>query len=407
MLDHRLSSLRASFGDLIVAQAAPRGATFVLSLATAAVLAPEGRGALTLMTTGALLLGAVAFGSLHVPVVNGLAAGDGSALRHGGATASALGGILLACGIGILIARAGANSVAAGSSVGQAGWACIGGGLLVMQLFVVRVLQGLNDDQGYRRTLVLQVSVYACAVAGLLLVARHPVAYFAAWLASIASSLVIALVLMRRRVKQFAPHRRSSKPLAFYKAALANHAGSVGQMLMLRADVLIVGIMLGAGTAGVYGIALTLVETMLVIPEILALSVFARRNASLEWSWWADLIKTLRINALIGLAVAALILLSSLLLERSILAAYGDLTFLVCVLLPGGLGAGYARVAVAALQSRNENRRVYRYGMLAAALSLGYFAAGAAGGAVGIACMSTFACLLTGAYLSRQIGQLK
>ena len=121
---------------------APLAVSFGLTLVSAALLGPELRGVLTFLMTGALLAGALAYGSLHVPVVEALRNQDRSGLRHGLRLMWVLAGTLSVVGLALVVVG-GPGRAEVPSTVATLGWSLIGGGIVVVQLFTGRVLQGL------------------------------------------------------------------------------------------------------------------------------------------------------------------------------------------------------------------------------------------------------------------------
>ncbi|MBN1091286.1 hypothetical protein JKP75_00930 [Blastococcus sp. TML/M2B] len=400
LLQGPLALLRSGgFFDLLVAQMAPLAVSFGLTLVSAALLGPELRGVLTFLMTGALLFGALAYGSLHVPVVEALRAKDRTGLRHGLRLMWVLAGSMTAVGL-VLVLVGGAARDDVPSTVGTTGWALVGGAIVVTQLFTGRVLQGLARNREYQVTIVVQSLLYLLGAGAMLLATRSPLPVFAAWYASVVLSVGLTSVLLHRHLQATGPWRWSGSPWrGFLRSATANNIGSIGQMVMLRADVLVVGVLLGATDAGIYGLALSLTELALIVPEVFALSVFASR-ARLDGPRWRDeLDRSVRLNAGLGLLAAVAIAGAAVVLALGPLADYDGLVPLVLIVLPGVFVAGYSRIALSALQALGASSRVWMFGALAVALSIGYVPAAALGGTPGAAVMSTIAYTVTAVFL--------
>jgi O-antigen/teichoic acid export membrane protein len=398
-----VATLRAGgFLDLVVAQVVPLGVSFVLTLVSAALLGPERRGVLTFLMTGALLAGALAYGSLHVPVVEALRTGDRSALRHGIRLVAGFATVLAGTGLALVAVGEAGRTAPGHSDVVATGWALVGGALVVSQLFANRVLQGLGHDRGYRVTIVVQSLVYLAGVTAVLAVSRSPELVFAAWGTSVVVGLVVAATLLARTLP------RHTGPVAgtggwtwrrFLRSATANNVGSIGQMVMLRADVIVVGVLIGPTAAGIYGIALSLTELALVIPEAFALSVFSSRARMDADTWEQHLGRTVRINAAVAGAAVLGIAAAAVVLSVGPLSAYEGLVPLVLVVLPGAVFAGYSRIALSALQALGRHSAVATFGVLALVLAVGYLPGTWLAGTTGTAVVSSVAYLATALYL--------
>jgi O-antigen/teichoic acid export membrane protein len=403
VLQGPLGLLRSGgFFDLLIAQVVPLGVSFALTLVTAAFLGPELRGVLTYLMTGALLCGALAYGSLHVPVVENLRTGDRSAFRHGVRLVGGLSAVLSVTGLVLVLVGGPGNTTT--STVTATGWVLGGGALVVIQLFSGRVLQGLARNREYQATVVLQALLYLLGAGGTLLITRSPLMVFGAWAVSVVASVLLTVVYLRRHFREGGPWVWSGSPWGrFLRSATANNVGSIGQMVMLRADVLVVAILLGSAQAGVYGIALSLTELALIVPEVFALSVFASRARLDRDRWVGELHRTVRLNAALSAVSAVGILLTALVLALGPLSDYDGLVTLVLIVLPGVMVAGYSRVALSALQALGSSSHVWMFGVLALALAVGYVPAAMLGGSVGTAVMSTVAYVSTAVFLQRSL----
>lgn len=394
-------SLRsAGYVDLFLAQVAPLGVSFVMALVSATLLGPERRGILTFLMTGSVLCGAIAYGSLHVPVVEGLRSGDGGSLRHGVRLVAAIWVVLTAVGAGLVLVTWPTRGDLAVHAGFESGLALIGGATVVTQLFAGRVLQGLGENRQYVRIVVVQSLVYLLGSGGVLLRTRSPLLMFTAWYVSVVVSLMLAVVSLRavlRGREREAGRGRSWRHFA--RSAMANNLGSIGQMVMLRADVLVVGVVLGAAAAGVYGIALSLTELSLIAPEVFALSVYGNRARMEGGLWIAQVQRTFRMNSAVTILAAAGIALAAVVLAYGPLASYSGLVPLVLIILPGAFFAGYTRIALSALQALDATVPVARFGVFALVLSIGYFPGAMVGGLMGPAVVSSLAYVGTALFL--------
>ena len=399
-----LGTLRTGgFPDLFIAQVVPLGVTFALTLVSAALLGPERRGVLTFLMTGALLAGALAYGSLHVPVVEALRRGDRSTLRYGVRLVAGFAGALAAVGVGLVVVGRPGDAGTGHSHAVTTGWALMGGALIVCQLFANRVLQGLGRDRGYQVTIVVQSVLYLLGAGAVLATTRSPLLVYAAWGLSVVAGLAVATTQLVRHLRDHVPAAPAgTTPRTwpqFLRSATANNVGSIGQMVMLRADVLVVGVVLGPTAAGVYGIALSLTELALIVPEALALSVFSGRARLPADQWAGQLHRTVRLNAAVGVLAAVCIAGAAVVLTLGPLSDYRGLVPLVLIVLPGALFAGYSRVALSALQALGRHSAVAAFGVLAVVVSVGYLPGAWLGGTAGTAAVSTAAYVVTALYL--------
>lgn len=394
--------VRSGHLDLLVAQAVPLSVSFLFTLFSAAMLGPELRGVLTFLMTTALVCGALAYGSLHVPVVEGLRSGDRGNFRYGVRVAATLWAVLSL--LGLILILIGRSIASEPGIVVPLGAGLIGSGLVIVQLFLSRVLQGLARNREYGWVLAGQSLLYLLLAGGLLLLTRSPWLVFWGWYLSVVASLVLGAYYLRREL-----HGRGSLGAtdgswrSFFRSMTANNVGSIGQMIMLRADVLVVALLLGPAATGIYGVAVSLTGLALILPEIFALSVFANRARLGVDAWGLYVARVLRLNAALALLSTAAIALGALVLTKGPLAAYEGLVLLVVVILPGAAFAGYARIALSALQALNQTSQVWRFGVLALVLSVGYLPAAAAGGMVGLAVMSSVAYIATALYLGQKL----
>ena len=399
-----LRSLRsAGYVDLLAAQALPLAVGFGITLASAAVLGPGARGVLTVQMTAATVAGALAFGSLHVPVVAGLRVGDRRPLGHGIRLVGGIWAGLTLVGV-LLVVTGGGHGASGALGPRPLGWGLVGGGLVLVQLFGVRVLQGLGRHAGYQRAVLAQVAVYATAAVAALLVAPSPHLVFAAWCTSVAVGSAVAARLLRAVLPPRVPGAlRATSWRVFLGSALANNVGSIGQMVVLRGDVLVVGLVLGAADAGVYGLALSLTELTLVLPEVIALAVFGNRARMDRAAWLAQVRRAVRWDLVLAVLAAVVVMGVAVVLSRGPLSAYGGLVPLVAVVLPGAVLAGYTRIALAALQAQGDGRSVWHFGVLSLVLALGYLPGAWFGGMLGTALVSSAAYAVGAAHLHRAL----
>lgn len=232
---------------------------------------------------------------------------------------------------------------------------------------------------------------------------RSALLVFAGWYVSVGIGLAMAARALRRELGAPDHGARAVTWRAYLRSALANNVGSVGQMVVLRGDVLVVGLLLGAADVGVYGIALSLTELTLVLPEVLALSVFGNRARRDVAAWRVEVRRAVRWQLLLAALSAGAVLAAAVVLARGPLTDYRGLVPLVAIVLPGAVLAGYTRIALAALQAQNDGAAVWRFGVLCLVLAAGYVPATLWAGTTGTAVASSVAYAVGALFLQRAL----
>lgn len=353
-----------------------------MTFVTAKLLGVSGRGQLALVLSASSLVGALGFLSLQVGIVRAHHMGDSTAPRRGFMLAIVLALVVLASGSGIAFIlpelRIGLFDKPTLLMV-----AC-GGALTIFNLVVLRTRQGLGDSRVFRDAWLIQSIIFPVLGIPVAIATHSPMLIVLCWFLALASSTTFALCKpVCRLVETPSIHVSSSEILT---TSIAAHVGVMGQQLLHRADVVVLGLMASATTVGIYSIAAPIAGLLWVFSEALSLTAFdagARRASVAQHR--TSRAKLVRLNLVVGLAGAILIGLSSILLIPLLLPEYAPAVPLILILLPGVLIQGYARIGLSSILVSGTKRVVALIGASSALLSLLYipfvYAHGAAGAA--------------------------
>jgi O-antigen/teichoic acid export membrane protein len=355
---------------LAVAQIAPLPMQVALSLLTAVVLLPDARGSAVFVVGTGAVGASIAFGSFHVGAVAALKAGDRAAVRRVVLAVLAVAGVFAAAaGVVAATGWAGPGLYSAGNLV----LICTGLALNVLVLNLNRTVQGLGDSGAYRWVALVMTAVYAggAAVALVGFGLRTAAAVTLPWLASLVVALVLAAVLCRRTVRRLPPVDPPRRVEAL-RASLAAHGGSVSQQLAYRADLFLLGVWSTAAAVGVYTLSVSLAEMVWIVPEVIALSVFADDAVRSGGDWRATVQRRIRSVLLVTAGTAVLLVAAAAVLLLLLIPEYRAGFPLLLVLVPGMVLAAAGRVVVSALTARDQRALLRRAAVGTLALSLLY-----------------------------------
>jgi hypothetical protein len=379
-------------GHLAAAQFAPMPTYFLLNLLTAATLEPGKRGTAALVIGSAAVSATLLFGSMHVGAVLAIRAGDAAAFRRVAFVTLA---IVLACAIsavGVLVGDPSGVGLYTGPIVVQI---LLGLALTVPLLFVMRTIQGLGHSRAYRHLVLLHAGLYFIGTVFCLVVLgrRSPLSVTIPWLSATGTVSIMGLAVLGRMLGRVDWSLNGAGVTAI-AASFAAHSGSVTQQLAYRADLFILGWYVSAAAIGLYTLSTAIAEVVWVVPEVLALSVFADERVRGAQGWKEIAGRRVR-HAVIGSAVAAVaVLAGGAILLLHILPDYRRSFPLLVLLLPGVLAGAAARVVLAALTARDERPLLRRAAVANLAIACLYLPAIELGGVTGAAIASTFIYLL-------------
>lgn len=357
---------------LTIAQVAPLPLQMLISLGTAFVLLPEARGTAVFVVSGGAIGASLLFGSFHVGAVAAAKAGDRRSLVRAGTSAAGLSvGLIVA---GTLVAEFGVAGPGL-YTASNTSTILIGIGLYVALLNMSRTCQGLGASLEYGVINIVLVLTYAIGVGIAIgpLGLRNATAVVAPWLFSVIVAVALATILLGRTLHRTVPMRTGSHPnVEAVRSSLVAHAGSVSQQLAYRADLFLLGIFATAATVGVYTLSVSLAELVWVIPEIIALSVFADDDVRSGKEWRAALERRIRSVFVVTAGAAALTLAGAALLLLVFVPDYRTGLIYLAILLPGMVLTAGGRVILSALTARDQRRQLTIASVVTVVASLAY-----------------------------------
>ena len=373
---------RFDLAPLFVSQAVPMASAVLLALGTAGLLGPTGRGEFALVTATANLLGQIFSLSLFVGAANAYHHGDthaiGSLLRWS---------IVLA----LVVATPGLTAIISALLNGEpiAVTACttisLLSALVLMQIYLTRTIQGIGRSRAFSALSSMQ------AVASLALgpppapIRGSPGPVLGAWAVSQVGTCIAAGAILRRNLGA-----RSDRVLSAAKVSIAAHVGSMGQQLLLRADIPVLGLFVSPEALAPYSLAAPVANIVFALAETASLSLFGKRDASGGRTEHTDrrrrLVRTyLAMATSVGIAATLVV---AIVVPR-VMPEYSDMVLFTALLMPGAVVQGYARIGVTSLAVKSAKRKSVSVGISSAALSLLYVPAIYYAGVVGAAIASS------------------
>ena len=363
----RMTGRRRELLELATSQAVSLGASLGITLGTAGILGPEGRGELAFVIGSANVAGSLAFASLHVGAVGAHKRGDPSAvartIRLGILAAAAsvvVGGLLgLFAYLGV-ISRISATDI----------WfATLGTALVSFNLVVLRIIQGLGDARGFRISWTIQSVLYAGLGILAAAIERSATAVLLSWFFGLILSTAYAYRQLPRRIH--GPDRTTT--LDLLKTSLSSHVGVSGTQMLYRIDVVVLGLFASRSQVGIYSIAVPIASMTWLASEALSLSAFSNYDPQESLSGGAARIGSfLRINFLMSVVGSAFLLIGGAIAINTLLPAYRDAIPLIAILIPGVIVQGGARILLAHLAANGSRRETMQIGAASFILSLLY-----------------------------------
>ncbi|SEB93561.1 Membrane protein involved in the export of O-antigen and teichoic acid [Paramicrobacterium humi] len=379
-----VSKRRRKILDLVLSQVAPLAASSVMTFATAAILGAAGRGQLALILSGGALLGSIAFLSLHVGIVSAHRDGDPTATRRGWVIAGAI--ALIVAGAGLSVSVAFPTLKAGLFTRSTVLLIALGGAFVLFNLVVLRTRQGLGHSRIFRDSWFLQSITFPVLGIPVALLTDSPTLVAVCWYLALTLSTLYAMTKKmhhERAVSQISSRR-------IVATSLAAHAGSVGQQILFRGDVVVLGFLVSASSVGIYSIAMPIAGLIWVFSEALSLLAFdtgTRRESSLDRQRnRRNLVAT---NFKYGGLGAVLIAAGSWFLIPVFLPQYVDAIPLILILLPGVLIQGWARIGLSSILTTGSVGAPITIGALSALLSTLYIPFVVLWGVIGAAAAST------------------
>jgi hypothetical protein len=351
-------------GHLAIAQLGPMPTYFLLNLVTAATLDPGRRGMAALVVGSGAVGATLLFGSMHVGAVLAVRAGDAGAFRR---VAWVTAATSLACALAagtVLAANPSGWGLYSGPVLAQI---LAGLALMVPLLFLARTVQGLGQARAYRQLMLLQASLYFLGAVFCLLVLgrRSPFSVTIPWLLAMMVTVVAGAIRLRGLLRSVRWSPGVARVTAV-GASLAAHSGSVTQQVAYKGDLFLLGWFAPAAAIGLYTLSSSIAEVVWVVPEVLALSVFADEQVRSASDWRVVVARRVR-QAVVCSAVAMVaVFAGGAVLLLWFLPDYRGSLPLLAILMPGVVAGAAARVILAALTARDA-RHLLR---LAAAANL-------------------------------------
>lgn len=359
--------------NLGLALAIPLASSIALTFLTAAWLGVEGRGQFALVTGTSTLLASLLFGSLHI----GVARATHQHSREGAFASVVYPVCALAAGFSVLALLA--WPIIPSFSFGQYNQSdivliAITTALMVASLIALRSIQALGASRVYRNALIVQSATsLLLGVAGAA-GTRSAYVVVGAWSVAVIASTVYGIVAVGRvfpYVRTLGTPPIRSRKLAL-QLSLAPHMASMGQQLLLRGDIVVLGALSTSIAIGLYSVATPIASLVWVIAEAISLYALQRAVSTPKGAvmkLWHRVLKMYLVGGLLAtLAVAA----GTVVLLPLALPDFRGAVPLVLLLLPGAFVQGFARVSLGVLSAHGGRKLQSALGLAAAILGLSY-----------------------------------
>lgn len=345
--------IRSRTGRLLSAKLMAASSQFAVGIAIAAVLGPAAKGQVSYAIGTGTLIAIAANGSLFVGASN---------LGTRGAVHAVRWSDRLVLGIAAFLGMIGVVMVGLGYSIGPLNGAIlllmlVGSGVVALNTFRTRALQALGDSAGFARVTIGQSFMYVAAAGACLILFPDPVLLLVgAWVVAAASASVASRRLTLRRLSDLVPTERGVLDKAanwrreVLRGSLAAHAANVGQHIAYRGDLVILGFLVQPGPIGQYAVATSLMESIWLIAEALALRVYDRSTDSGTPGLSHIRARSLaRLGDWISGGLACAIAGMTWAAQPVLLPAYGQVPFLTLILAPGIVLGTRLRINIAQL----------------------------------------------------------
>ena len=348
--------------SLIAAQGLPVGVVVVVNALMTVTLDPGDRGRAVLAVTTGTLVSSLSFLQMHVGAAHFWRQGRTGSVREGLQLVALMGLVGLLVGLALLPAGGTARFIGAG---------IVGATPAALALYLARVIQGLGGARSFLAIMSVQALSYGTGIVVLFGLGRLTSwSVVVAWVASACIGMVYALVVAVRRgliLKDAAVGR----PL--WALSLAAFAGSSGQLVLYRIDVIVVGILEPAAAVGVYSLARSVAELLWQLAEGVSLSVFDEGRAGLSRQERLErLHQHLKAYRLIATPVALALAASFAVVVHAWLPDYRESVVLLLLLVPGVLVGGELRIHLQLLNVSTATRALRRLAVVSLLSSAGY-----------------------------------
>lgn len=367
--------LRSSLAHLLAARLGAAAVSAVVSLVSARLLGPEGRGTVAFALGTGGLLAALAIAGLPFgisrAVRNGQMLAARRALRQWSGAATSLAGLAL---LAVAVAKSGLGPLGRA----EVTLTVLGTLSAAIGLVSARTIQLLGYSQRYLSITALQTGIYGLAFAAIIY--RISVtALIAVWAASMAIGGAISAVALRRYIRDSnsaisSTSRidcRATRPI--WRDSLSAHVASVGGQLLYRSDVVLLGLMAPERDVGLYVLAVSIVEVAWIAPEALAMQSAARSSAVTSNEELIPLRKRYARRAASASALAAIGCTAvAYLLTATVLTEFKPSSTISLALIPGIIAGGVVRTNAAIASGAGLNSATAKIGVTSGFLTLAY-----------------------------------
>jgi O-antigen/teichoic acid export membrane protein len=384
-----LSRLGSGLGkdvlDLLASQVVSLTASMLLTLLTASVLGPGGRGVFALVIGSANLIAQAVSISLHVGAANAYRAGDGGAVPTQARLTAALATGVLVIGIPVSLALPDGGGDGFGRVEGIL--MSVLAALAMLQTYTTRTIQGVGLAAEYRRlTMVNALLGLTLGLAGAY-ATGSPVPVLIGWAVASAVTSLTAIPTLRR----LSSHRDAIVPTRRVVAdSGAAHLGTLGQQLLIRADIPILGAFAPLSQVGLYSVASPVATLVVVFAETASLATFGfGRGDNTPQARTQRHRRILRGYLYVAIPAGLLVIAGGVWILPLLLPEFSGTALLIALLVPGTVVQGIARIGLSSLIAQSRKRASLAVGIGSAVLSIAYFPAIIVAGAVGAAVASS------------------
>lgn len=392
------SGQHRDLANLLASQLIPMASSIILTYVTASWLGPAGRGEFSFLTASSNLLGQALSLSLYVGASNFFLTANVATMQKSIKLAGLLS--LAVCLIGTPFFWLASSHSSWGRTIAIIPSLA---SLVLVHLVISRTLQGIGQSGAFRRVNTVGAIASLGLGAPLAMLTASPLAVLGAW----AASLLLSATLSWRSLGAVAVPESAPNPSRYrelLREAIPIHIGIMGQQILFRADLVVLGLFVPAAALGIYSVASPIVNLVFVLAEVGSLATFGYANAvrtiESQEARRASITRQYFLTApIVGLAL----LLGAHFLFTYVLEDYSGATLLVLLMLPGVIVQGYARIGLSSMTALSDRKTAQRVGLVSGALSLLYVPFIIHGGIVGAAISSSLIYTLQALYVRRQM----
>lgn len=384
---------RRALVDLTLSQAAPLVGSFLVTFGSAVALGPTGRGELAFITSSCTVAGTFLFASLHVGATRAQTTGT-AGLRAG----TWLAVIILSTASVVALIAASLAPVGLGG-LGRLGYVgvVVGAVLVAVNLYVLRTVQGLGQHRAFRNAWAIQSLVYLVLGLPAAIATQLPILVVLSWFIALLLSTGYAARTYAALMRQ-GPARAADRG-ELLRSSLLAHVGLVGNQLLYRADVVILGILTTAREVGIYSVATAVAGLVWIVAEAFGLAAFSRGGGETDAELDARDRRLIATNLVLSVVGALAIAVLSVTLIGRWLPQFADAVPLILILLPGIVAQGPSRVAFSSLLRRKDVRQPMWIGVVSFGLAVTYVPCAVTWGGLGVAMASSVVYLVQAGFV--------